>query len=342
MRDAVPAAFAATLAGLLAAAFAPLPARAQEAAPQTAAIPLKPRPGDSGFANFVTIAVGGGPAGDVLLDTGSTGLRIRAEAVGPQVRLTDIPLTYSYTSGNVLTGVLGYAVVAFPGSAPGVATPQPIAIHVVRAITCKPEVPRCPGWHPTEMGVMGAAYSALPVFNPLAQLGGNLGSGFIVEANDLSDPHVRPRLVVGLTPENAAGFARTAFAAPAGALRQPAGLKAWNTKSIRTCFSVDGGAPGCEASVFDTGAGAGSFETPGLPAAQLHRPVPPGARVTTQVPGVMSLTVTAGRRPWIDRYRYEPPHGTVKGFNAGGLVFRHYQVLFDAVNGEIGFRPAAP
>jgi hypothetical protein len=71
-------------------------------AQSSATIPLHKRPDQSGFANFIAVSVGGGPAGDVLLDTGSTGLRIRAAAVGPDVRLTNNPVTYSYTSGNVL------------------------------------------------------------------------------------------------------------------------------------------------------------------------------------------------------------------------------------------------
>lgn len=309
---------------------------AEAGPPQSAVIPLLDRPGESGFANFVAVSVGGGPAGGVLLDTGSTGLRIRAEAVGPQVELTDTPLTYSYTSGNVLTGVLGYVRVSFPGAQPDVATSAPIAVHVVKSITCKPEVPRCPGWAPQQMGVMGVAYSPLPVFNPLAQLPGNLATGFIVVADDKADPGVQPHLVVGLTADNSAGFKRAPFAPAHGA--QPAGLKAWNTKSIPTCFSVDGGPEGCFATVFDTGAGSGSFQTPDLPASRLHSPVPPGALVRTRVDGVMDLEIKAGRRVWTNRYRYAPPHGSVKGFNSGGLVFRYYQVLFDAVRGEIGFR----
>ncbi|MFG1395930.1 hypothetical protein [Roseixanthobacter pseudopolyaromaticivorans] len=320
-------------------AWGPLPAGAGETAPpESAAIALLPRPGNSGFANFVRVSVGGGAPGAVLLDTGSTGLRIRADAVGPDVQLTDIPLTYSYSSGNVLEGVLGYAVVSFPDSTPAVATPHRIAVQVVQKVTCKTDMPDCPGWKAPEMGVMGVAYNPVEVFNPLAQLGGTLANGFIVVADDFADPNVTPHLVVGLTPQNSTGFSTSPFAPADGA--QPAGLKAWNTKSIPTCFTVDSGPPGCFATVFDTGAGSGSFETPDLDPSELHTRIPAGHRITTSVAGAMSLTVESGRRPWINRYRYAPPHGGVKGFNSGGLVFRHYKVLFDAVNGRIGFSPA--
>jgi len=316
-----------------------LPA-APVADPQTATIPLLPRPDRSGFTNFVQVTAGGGQGGTVLLDTGSTGLRIRQEALGPDVQLTDIPLEYAYTSGNVLRGVLGYAVVAFPGAVPAVATARPIAIQVVQSITCKPEVPRCPKWKPTEVGVMGVAYSAFPAFNPLAQLPGNLGNGFIVVANDQTDPQLQPRIEVGLTPQNSAGFATAPFQPENG--RQPEGLKAWNTKSIPTCFAVDGGAPGCFATVFDTGAAVGSFQPPGLDPARLHKAIRKGRVITTRVDGVMQLTVTSGRTAWLNRYRYAPPHGGVRGFNSGGLVFRYYKVLYDGVAGRIGFSPSGP
>ncbi|MBS7538255.1 hypothetical protein [Ancylobacter lacus] len=305
------------------------------AAAESARIPLQPRPDRSGFSNFVTVAVGGGAPGEVLLDTGSTGLRILASAVGPEVRLTDIPVTYSYTSGNVLRGVLGYARVAFPGSDPAVATEREIAIQVVQSVGCKPSKPDCPGWRGGEKGVMGVAYMPDAAFNPLAQLPAPFGNGFIVAADDLARPGLSPHLVVGLTEANLAGFSFAPFAAlPDG--QQPPGLKAWNTKSVRTCFSVDGGPEGCDGTVFDTGAALGSFEVPDHP---VGRPVRRGALVTTRVPEAgMTLAVTAGRAPWRNRYRYAPPHGGVLGFNAGGLVFRHMEIAFDAVRGRIGFR----
>jgi hypothetical protein len=188
-----------TLGALILAA---TPALAQN----VATIPLHKRPDPSGFANFIAVSVGGGLAGDVLLDTGSTGLRMRAAAVGPDVRLTNNSVTYSYTSGNVLKGVVGYAKVSFPGAKPAVATKAEIAIHVVQQITCKAGKPDCPGWKPTEMGVMGVAYLPFAVFNPLAQLEGNLAGGFVVAADDIARPTIVPHIVVGLTTRTRPGF----------------------------------------------------------------------------------------------------------------------------------------
>lgn len=309
--------------------------------PASVHIPLHQRPDRSGFSNFMTVQVGGGPPANVLFDTGSTGLRIRAEAVGPQVKLTSTPLTYAYSSGNVLKGVLGYALVSFPGSNPATATVKPIAVHVVQSMSCKPDKPKCPGWLPGEMGVMGTAYSPLPVFNPLAQLPGNQANGFIVVANDVTDPGVHPHVVAGLTPHNSAGFARAPFGPPEKP--QPDGLRAWNTKGIQTCFSVNGGAPGCRNAVFDTGAASGTFTLPGMPENQPRTRVPQGQQVRTEIPGVMSLTVLSGDKDWLNRYHYQAAHGSPPGFNSGAAVFRHYRVLFDGEHGQIGFlAPGAP
>jgi hypothetical protein len=88
-------------------------------AQQSVTVPLDPNPQGNGFSNFITVSVGGGPASEVLLDTGSTGLRFLASQIGPDVTVTNIPVTYGYSSGNLLTGYLGFAPVAFPdASAP--------------------------------------------------------------------------------------------------------------------------------------------------------------------------------------------------------------------------------
>ena len=60
-------------------------------------------------------------------------------------------------------------------------------------IDCKSDKPDCPKWQPNQKGVMGVAYDNDTIFNPLAQLGGNLGSGFIVVDNDITNPNVYRR-----------------------------------------------------------------------------------------------------------------------------------------------------
>ena len=128
-------------------------------------IPLDPNPNRDGFDNYVTVSVGNGPASQVLLDTGSTGLRVLQSDVGPDVVLTDMTETYGYSSGNVITGVLAFAPVSFPDASSPLSTTGPIAIQVVTSITCKTGTD-CPGWPAGQAGVMGVAYDNDQIFNP--------------------------------------------------------------------------------------------------------------------------------------------------------------------------------
>jgi hypothetical protein len=195
-------------------------------------IPLDPNPEGNGFDNFITVSVGGGPASEVLLDTGSTGLRFRKEDIGSHVTITDIPITYGYSSGNELKGFLGFAPVAFPDASAPTATPGPIAIQVVTKVDCKKDKPDCPGWQTIQKGVMGVAYDNDQIFNPFAQLAGNLGSGFIVVDNDITNPNVDPHVVVGLTPSNMQGFVFAPLGKTRAAISPPACMSGTPRASI--------------------------------------------------------------------------------------------------------------
>ncbi len=318
------------------------PAMTVPAFAQTATIPLLENADGSGFSNMISVSVGGGATSQVLLDTGSTGLYIYQSQVGSgAVPLTpggqQITFKYGYSSGNEVEGFYASATVSFPGASTTLAT-QPITVGVVTSLGCKASFASCPGWPTGQSGVMGVAYSAEPnaIFNPLAQLGGNYGNGFIIVSNDLADPNVSPSVIVGLNGANTAGFVWSSFQ-PDTAGGQPAGLNAWNTKSINTCFSVNNGSPGCYVTVFDTGANAGAFET-GTSGDQLGL-VAAGSSVNTTVPGVISFTTPAGSDPNENLYFYDPAHGTFAGYNSGAQVFRYYVVAYDAVNGRIGFAP---
>ena len=118
------------------------------AAQDSVTIPLDPNPNRNGFNNFITVSVGGGPASQVLLDTGSTGLYVLQDQVGPDVTSTGMPFTYGYSSGNSIAGTIELAPVSFPDASSPLSTTGPIAIGVVTSITCKPGT-TCPGWQIT-------------------------------------------------------------------------------------------------------------------------------------------------------------------------------------------------
>lgn len=315
----------------------PTGARAQE----SATIPLHTGSDTHHFSNQIYVAVGGGETSRVLMDTGSTGLYLHRDRIGPDSTIImsggePISFKYGYSSGNELKGYYVSAPVAFPEASVALSTGA-ITVGAVTQIDCKDDSD-CPGWPDGQHGVMGVAYSAEPaaVFNPFAQLAGTYGNGFIIVSNDLSDPGVTPHVVVGLTPENTAGFVWSPFQPDTGGT-QPPGLNAWNTKTINTCFSVNNGSPGCFITVFDTGATLGSFET-GTSGEQRGE-VAPGSAVTITVPGVMSFTNVAGIRLNENVYVYDPAHDGTPGYNSGAGVFRYYVVAYDAVSGRIGFAP---
>lgn len=306
--------------------------------------------------NFVNVAIGdpGNAVNHVLVDTGSTGLYLMQDSLTPgSYSLSSLTFNYGYSSGNQISGTIGYATVYFPdardrdGHPITLGTAQPIAFGVITDFSCNSYNPNCAGyraissqtnpnnygWNVNQTGVMGVAYSGnQTIFNPLAQLSGSYANGFIFQA-DRAMGNTSPALVVGLTAENTAGYTFTNFASE-GNTGGNIGLLAWNTKSVQTCFTA-GNSTGCLQSVFDSGAGTASFETEatGGPNSSVvgRAPTP----VIIGVDGVMSFSSGLGS------YRYEPQHGVPIGYNTGNEIFLYYTVAYDYLNGRIGFLPVS-
>jgi hypothetical protein len=83
----------------------------------------------------------GGQTLRVLLDTGSTGLRVLASRVSPDaVQHTGSAPPYRYVSGLMISGDLARASIQLgPYQSVG-----PIPIEVVTGMTCAPRQPNCP------------------------------------------------------------------------------------------------------------------------------------------------------------------------------------------------------
>jgi hypothetical protein len=87
----------------------------------------------------VEIQIGDDPPMQVLLDTGSSGLRVLSPAVSPSAApLSETPVTYSYHSGLVMTGVVATADVHIGGR-----TARAIPIMVTEEIGCAATRPTC-------------------------------------------------------------------------------------------------------------------------------------------------------------------------------------------------------
>lgn len=89
----------------------------------------------------VPVRIGGGPPIAAMLDTGSFGLRVMANAVSPrQYEPLQAVRRYRFGSGVLLEGTLAKATLRIGGAA----TDGPVVVQVVQAIRCTAVQPDCP------------------------------------------------------------------------------------------------------------------------------------------------------------------------------------------------------
>ena len=275
-----------------------------------------------GTPHFVQVSIGNGPAVPISVDTGSAGLYTFERDIGPEVQRTSTPIHQGYVDGTRFDGYIGLASVRFPGTALG--TSQ-IAIGVITAVSCAPERPRCPG-SDQKPGVMGVGMdTGGRLISPLAQLPGQAGAGFVVDARQGTTPHI----IIGPTPQMLGAFR---FVSLHPGRPSTAGLPSWDSGSIRGCYRVNGELAACQEIIFDTGQGDSVFD-PG--AAQYLRTGPhgfllPGQTFELEVPGALYMRIET------DRSMYIMPKATPRS-NIGTLVFRYAAIAFDMRNGSIGF-----
>lgn len=153
----------------------------------------------------------GGQSTYLHLDTGSSGLRILAEAVDPnRVARTGKLIRSTFADGTVFEGEIAIASVSIGP----IATVEPIAIHVVDRVQCPQSNPSCFDTYTQAgmMGVLGLSMGArsgggsLEVYSPISRLPGGFSSGYIVRTRGFYS--VDGRLTIGLTADNLAGFYR--------------------------------------------------------------------------------------------------------------------------------------
>lgn len=291
---------------------------------RTAEIPMYGQPRKPA-ANLLMVSVGNGPPARVLLDTGSTGLRILASQIGPAVERTDRQTYDEYGDGTILRGYVGRARIAFPEADHPVATAEPIDIEVITEVSCKQGAGRCPGLSGDRVGIMGVAFHARDtVFNPLAQLPGNLGQGFIVDL--LGD---RPHLRVGLTPEHLRDYVFWPMRALPS--RGPTAPPAWDSASVNACYRVDDYDAGCYPVIFDTGADSMHFEMPAVDRGWLGRGghLHHGRQVAMRIGDRLAWRFVNGPMAPV-KAKHE------RRSNSGLAFFRHFRVAFDSQNGRLG------
>lgn len=96
---------------------------------------------DGNLRYSVPVRIGGGSPIEAMLDTGSFGLRVMADAVSAsQYQSLGIVRRYRFGSGVVLEGPLANAVVSIGNATTG----EPVTIQVIQSITCTAVRPNCP------------------------------------------------------------------------------------------------------------------------------------------------------------------------------------------------------
>jgi hypothetical protein len=295
--------------------------------------------GGLGFA--LDVGIGASAPKSLLVDTGSAGVHVLADAIDPaSITRTGKSIKEVYVDGTELLGEEAMAVVQIGAASTG----AKIAIHVIDTIDCVAGKPSCPGSVGADffrahgfVGIVGIGMSnaiATPsVFDPIAQMPGNLASGYIVHASPFGS--TAGTLTIGLTSVNTAGFSTKALSPQTSPL--PNGAPAWEDAKIDVCFEMDGTSMGCGPSIFDTGATA-TFWNQSVSSSKLTLgALSPGTSWRATIAGVLdwSFTVGSPAKPGLDMVIPSPG-----GFNTnlGIGVFFAFDVMFDLKKGNLGVR----
>jgi hypothetical protein len=287
----------------------------------------------------------GGQTLKVLLDTGSTGLRVLASRVPPDaVQHTGPASPYGYGTGIIISGDLARANIQLgPYQSVG-----PIPIELVTGTTCAPQQPNCPaagGQKPVMFGgrldgIMGVSpLLAAGIINPLWQLPDGFGHAFAIHY----DPAGQSSVLVGvpaagytlvhLNPTDPDGLSTP----PNRSLNASEASPGWDPR-ISVCFTLSTlpGGKACGPTSFDTGAsGLLLIQTPGgSPGA-----VPTGTPIGLTVPGGgLSYTYTTGPNS-TGTIVAAVTSRSIIGSVVGLPLFATADVRYDLADGTIGFRP---
>jgi hypothetical protein len=297
----------------------------------------------------VTVA---GTTRSYLLDTGSSGMFVAKYGLNPaNYSNTKQKFVQKYSSKIKYTGTVMKTTVSFAGG------PTASCVEIGLIDTAK----HIPGWTkrlrsgkaPYDDHFYGTlGMSLMPgkakkggLYSIIAQLPGNLNSGFIIHAaNTKGDP---PYLTVGLNSANTQGFATMQMPAANGSSRATPyargnGAKnhvlAWNDKGVALSYQINGMPPFSAPTVFDTGNPTTTLYTGNVPRPLLNGELLRSSLLFRAYLASDSLwQFRTGDQVNVNRVFVNPKtRGTV---NTGIGLFFHYDVMYDLANGRIGFRP---
>ncbi|MEO0801199.1 MAG: hypothetical protein AAFY57_02840 [Cyanobacteria bacterium J06642_2] len=312
--------------------------------PGSVAVPLTVRAFNLGGSQLkllsVFASIASGNETNLLLDTGSSGLRVLASEVGTAglVR-TGRNETVRFGDGTELVGELATA----PTSFSTIATEEPVLVHLVDLVQCAAGIPDCPGSNlfgangPFQ-GIAGASInfrtSVDDLFSPFTRLAGNLDSGYVIETGGFNAQE--GRLTLGLTDQTTTGFTRVPLA-QRGTFAD--GTPFWDDDAFEPAYTISGTAIDGDISntLLDCGSSdvflaSGSLD-PTFSAA--GDPVETGRTFRSLLPNVFDLLFTTGTTSGLDRVFVDPVNGEQI---LGMPFFFRFDTLFDVDGGQIGVR----
>ncbi|MEN9202665.1 MAG: hypothetical protein Q6K80_00950 [Thermostichus sp. DG_1_6_bins_120] len=308
----------------------------------TESIPMPVRTlGNSRFKLLgLNVGVAGGTA-ELLLDTGSAGLRILSSAVGPfGLERTTTPSTVTFGDGTQFIGVLARA----PFSLGGIQSREPVTLQLIDQVTCVDAlVSGCSetlfGQGKPFAGILGTALDERStdreVFSPLTRLPGNFRSGYILQTGGFNS--TQGIFTIGLTAVNTAGFNFRQF--PQVGIF-PDGTPIWRDEALQAAYTISNTSIQNVLSPtnFDSGSsdiflnvrllGAAPFSTATLP---------PGAEWRAVLEGAFDYRIRVGFpvTPGRDRIFV---NGLLNKQLLGMPLFFSADVAFDIERGRVGFR----
>lgn len=302
---------------------------------QTISLPLSTKPsiGQRVRGYYLEVAIANGQPRRVLLDTGSTGLRVPKEFLGNSpIQRTGQIIKETLSDGTVLEGELVYANVRF-GLIPAT---EPVPVQIVTSRRCIAQKPTCSAKGGGNFsGIIGVNYfeKSLP-YNPLRKLPGNLSNGFIVNNGSL---------ILGLTTANQAGF-RMASWSPQPAIDGVSGSR-WDSRLGSVCLTIAGSGakiPCNGRMIVDSGSINGWTQVKSSATVGKLKAGVLGAANALKVgiSGVFDYSLIPGTRNGFNRWSLSiSPQAEFPMFvNTGIGFFDRFDILFDPVNGRQGFR----
>ncbi|WP_082803814.1 MULTISPECIES: glycoside hydrolase family 10 protein [unclassified Anabaena] len=298
----------------------------------TITLPLSNRvvAGQRGY--FVEVAVAGGQPRRVLLDTSSAGLRVTREFLGnAPINSTGQIVREVLSDGTVLEGELVYTNFRIGL----IASEEPVPVQVVTSRQCIPQKPNCSAKSGRPFsGIIGVNYSerTLP-YNPLRKLPGNLSNGLIIAGNG--------SLILGLTANNQQGF-KMASLSPLPVMNGVPGNR-WDSRLNGVCLTISGSGMKNSCNnrmVVGTSNGMTEFKSASLMGKLKPGRLRPANSVKVGIPSVFDYSLVPGNRDGFNVWNLNVSAQAEQPIliNTGMGFFDRFNVLFDSVNGRMGFR----